>query len=65
LVPFSFDKPFAALCFAVAIQASASLDPTVATTGRIEIELSSGHRITAKGGFNMDALARLLKGLSS
>jgi transposase len=36
-----------------------------APAGRIEIELSCGHRITAEGGFNADALARLLKGLSS
>ena len=51
----------------VEIQASASLDPTVATTptGRIEIELSSGHRITAEGAFDVDVLARLLKGLSA
>ncbi len=32
--------------------------------GRIEIKLSSGHRITAEGGFDVDMLARLLKGLS-
>ncbi|WP_367575968.1 transposase [Pelagibius sp. Alg239-R121] len=31
--------------------------------GRIEIELSGGHRISAEGGFDPDALARLLKGL--
>jgi transposase len=51
----------------VEIEASASLDPVVATTptGRIEIELSSGHRITAEGGFDADMLARLVKGLSS
>jgi transposase len=45
-------------------------DPTVsvaatAPTGRIEIELSAGHRVTAEGGFDADMLARLLKGLSS
>ncbi len=51
----------------VEIEASARLDPTVITppTGRIEIELSSGHRITAEGGFDVDMLTRLLKGLSS
>jgi len=49
----------------VEIEASARLNPTVAPTGRIEIELSSGHRITAEGAFDVDALARLLKGLPS
>jgi transposase len=49
----------------VEIEASASLDPTVTPTGRIEIELSSGHRITAEGAFDVDVLARLLRGLSS
>ena len=33
--------------------------------GRIEIELSGGHRITAAGDFDPDALARLLKGVLS
>ena len=36
-----------------------------APAGRIEIELSSGHRITAEGGFDADMLARLLKGLAT
>ena len=51
----------------VEIEASANLDPTVITipAGRIEIELSNGHRITAEGAFDVDVLARLLKGLSS
>lgn len=51
----------------IEIEASSSLDPAVATTptGRIEIELSCGHRITVEGGFDVDVLARLLKGLSS
>ena len=51
----------------VEIEASASLDPAMTTTptGRIEIELSSGHRITAEGGFDVDVLARLLKGLAT
>ena len=31
-----------------------------APAGRIEIELSCGHRITAEGGFDVDVLARLL-----
>ena len=33
--------------------------------GRIEIELPDGCRITAEGNFDVDVLARLLKGLSS
>ena len=36
-----------------------------APAGRIEIELSCGHRITAEGGFDVDVLARLLKGLAT
>ena len=51
----------------VAIEASTSLYRTVATApiGRIEIELSSGRRITAEGAFDADVLAQLLRGLSS
>ena len=46
-------------------EASASVDLAVTSTpsGRIEIELSNGHRIIAEGGFDADMLARLLKGL--
>jgi len=33
--------------------------------GRIEIELPDGCRITAEGNFDVDVLARLLRGLSS
>jgi len=32
---------------------------------RIEISLADGHRFTAEGGFDLDALTRLLKGLVS
>ena len=41
--------------------------PALATipAGRIEIELPDGCRISAEGGFDVDVLARLLKGLSS
>ena len=51
----------------VEIEASASVDLAVTSppSGRIEIELSNGHRIIAEGGFDADMLARLLKGLSS
>ena len=31
----------------------------------VEIELSSGHRITPEGAFDADVLAQLLRGLSS
>ncbi len=51
----------------VGIEASASVDLAVTGTpsGRIEIELSNGHRIIAEGGFDADMSARLLKGLAS
>jgi len=51
----------------VEIESSANLEPAVATTpaGQIEIELSSGHRITAEGGLDVDVLARKLRGFSS
>lgn len=49
----------------VEIEASASLDLAVTATGRIEIELSCGHRVTAEGAFDVDVLVRLLKGLSA
>ena len=51
----------------VEVEASVNLDPDLPPrpTGRIEIELSSGHRITAEGAFDADALALLLRGLSS
>lgn len=32
---------------------------------RIEVQLANGHRLTIEGGFDGDALARLLKGLVS
>jgi transposase len=51
----------------VEVEVATSPVPALAITpaGRIEIELSSGHRVTAEGGFDADMLARLLKGLSS
>lgn len=33
--------------------------------GRIEIELAGGHRLRIVGGYNPEALARLLRGLSA
>ena len=38
---------------------------TVALDSRIEITLSNGHRLTVSGGFNPDAVSRLLRGLAS
>ena len=32
------------------------------SSGRLQIELSGGHRVIAEGGFDADALGRLLKG---
>jgi transposase len=51
----------------VEVELATSPVPALATApaGRIEIELSSGHRITAEGGFDADMLARLLKGLAT
>ena len=51
----------------IEVEADVALPSTSATipTGRIKIELAGGHRITAEGGFDVDVLARLLKGLSS
>ena len=37
---------------------------TPVPSGRIEIELPGGYRVSAEGGFDVDVLARLLKGLS-
>ncbi|MFV2034307.1 MAG: hypothetical protein ACC631_04220 [Halocynthiibacter sp.] len=39
--------------------------PPVKPDSRIEIELAGGHRISAEGGFDPDALVRLLQGLLS
>ncbi len=51
------------------VEVEAANSPVPALTrvpaGRIEIELSSGHRITAEGNFDVDVLSRLLEGLSS
>jgi transposase len=51
----------------VEVEVVTSPVPALATApaGRIEIGLSSGHRITAEGGFDADMLARLLKGLAT
>src|SRR5665811_102738 len=39
--------------------------PSVALDSRIEITLSNGHRLTVSGGFDPDAVSRLLRGLAS
>jgi transposase len=51
----------------VEVEVATSSVPALATApaGRIEIELSSGHRVTAEGSFDADMLARLLKELAS
>jgi len=51
------------------VEVEAANSPVPALTpvpsGRIEIELPGGYRVSAEGGFDVDVLARLLKGLSS
>lgn len=51
----------------VEIEAANNPVPALAPvpSGRIEIELPGGCRVSAEGGFDVDVLARLLKGLSS
>ncbi len=51
----------------VEVEVATSPVPALATApaGRIDIELSCGHRITAEGGFDVDVLARLLRGLAT
>ena len=41
----------------------ASIEPSPSSSGRIEIELAGGHKISAEAGFDPDVLARLLKGI--
>ena len=40
---------------------SAPSEPTGASEGRIEIALSSGHRVSAIGSFDVDALCRVVR----
>lgn len=51
----------------VEVEAVATPVPALAAIpgGRIEIELPDGCRISAEGGFDVDVLAQLLKGLAS
>ena len=37
--------------------------PAVASEGRIEIALSNGHRVSAVGSFDVDALCRVVRAL--
>ena len=41
-----------------------NVKPTVLDS-KIEIQLSNGHRLSIRGAFDPDAVARLLRGLSS
>ena len=38
-------------------------EPAVASDGRIEIALSNGHRVSATGSFDADALCRVVRAL--
>ena len=44
--------------------AAASVKPAVSDS-KIEIQLSNGHRLSVSGAFDPDAVARLVRGLSS
>ncbi|NQV55060.1 MAG: IS66 family insertion sequence element accessory protein TnpB [Rhodospirillales bacterium] len=54
--------------FPVEVSRDVAVDPSMisecppVSTGRLRIELAGGHRIVAEGGFDGDALGRLLKG---
>ncbi len=39
------------------------LEPAAASDGRIEIALSNGHRVSAFGSFDADALCRVVRAL--
>ena len=41
---------------------AAMVQQSLPPAGRLQIELAGGHRIVADGGFDPDALGRLLKG---
>ena len=52
----------------ISSKVSDSVDPVPARdepvpSGRIEIELAGGHKISAEAGFDPDVLVRLLKGI--
>jgi transposase len=49
----------------VAIVRAPELAAAASGEGRIEIELSGGHRLRIIGGYDPEALARLLRGLSA
>ena len=42
---------------------SAPLEPAGSSEGRIEIALSNGHRVSAIGSFDVDALCRVVRAL--
>ena len=49
------------------VAAPSIIDPPVieSTASKIEIVLPSGHRVTVSGGYDPDALCRLVRGLGS
>ena len=47
----------------VVSEPSPRLEPAGASEGRIEIALSSGHRVSAIGAFDVDALCRVVRAL--
>ena len=47
---------------ATMIEAPVAPTAVTAATSRLQIDLADGHRIVAEGGFDVDALGRLLKG---
>jgi transposase len=48
----------------VIAEASRPVRDAAASDGKIEISMSSGHRVSISGSFDADALSRLLRGLS-
>jgi len=65
--PDATEEEAGAVFLPVEVEAANSPRSVVASipAGRIEIELPDGCRVSAEGGFDVDVLARLLKGLSS
>ena len=45
------------------VAADAAPAPCHTAEGRIDLQLSGGHRVTISGGYDAEALARLLRGL--
>ena len=47
----------------VMLEPASASPPPAASAGRIEIALSSGHRVSASGSFDVDALCRVVRAL--